>query len=415
MIDKGNTSMKRGIAGLIVTVLLALTVFAALPFAAYPAAAQDGADAWPTYRLNMRTGPGTGYDTITTLQAHTGLMLEARNADTSWVLAHTQDGASRGWLATLYLAFGANAQPWNLPLSDEILPAPTLTTPGTESDSETDTDADAENNAAAAPVLASHTLNMAAVSAIDLHAYPVLPENLGRARSIFLAGQARGNNRNVVAKMGDCGSDHPDFLTAFTRPSRVMGAYNYLEGAIAYYGESLAYNSQAAHTGMNSSAVLETMWADPSVCLAGETPLTCELRLHRPSVAVIMFGTTDVQLLTPDQYNNNLRNIVETTIRAGVIPLLSTFPPHTAFPTQSILYNQIVIQVALDYNIPLLNFWLALEPLPNHGMAADGNHLAEPYYGGPGWMVPQNLENSGLAMHNLVTLQALDILRGVMG
>lgn len=387
----------------LVSGLITLIILAGL---AAPALGQGDPDAWPTYRLRMRTGPGTGYAVVTTLDANTGLALEARNADASWLLAHTLDGSLRGWLASLYMGFADSVVPASLPVSDEVLPAPVA--PAAASAPAADAPA-----MAAAPVT-NRALNAAQVASINLHAYPVIPANLGRARAIFQAGQARGNNPHVVAKVGDCASGHPDFLTAFTRPDRVMGQYAHLEGTIAHFGESLGYQSKAAHAGFNSGAILDPTWADPSVCRAGESPLTCEFRLHRPAVAVIMFGTTDLQALSPEQYNTNLRNIVEQTVAAGVIPLLSTFPPHMAYPQESIYYNQIVVQIALDYNIPLVNLWLALEPLPNHGMAADGNHLAEPFYGGPGHMVAQNLQ-AGLPMRNLVTLQALQaVVAGAM-
>lgn len=388
----------RRVAGMIIIVVILLSVCAP---GIGPAGAQGDPDAWPTYRLRMRTGPGADFALITTLPPGTGVKLEARNADTSWLLAHTMDGALRGWLAAIYLGFADGVQPWGLPLSEEIVPAPAAP-PGPPPPS------------GKPPVVPAGSGIPPQVAAIDLHAYPVVPANLGQARTIFLNGRARGNHSGVVAKVGDCASGHPDFLGAFARSGYTLGAYEYLGGTIVHFGESLAYFSWAASSGFNSGAVLDSTWADPSVCQPTESPLTCEFRLHRPAVAVIMFGTTDLQLLSPGQFNANLRRVIETTINAGVIPLLSTFPPHLAYPDESILYNQIVVKIAQDYNIPLMNLWLALEPLPNWGMAPDGNHLSEPLVGGPGVLTPGNLA-AGLPMRNLVTLQALHaVLTGAM-
>jgi hypothetical protein len=73
---------------------------------------------------------------------------------------------------------------------------------------------------------------------------------------------------------------------------------------------------------------------------------------------------------------------------------------------QSILYNQVVVQIALDYEIPLMNLWLALEELPNHGLNSDGRHLSVPITSS-GDLSGDNLQR-GYPMRNLVTLQTLD-------
>jgi uncharacterized protein YraI len=97
--------------GLSVMVLLALVASAGL----LPVLAQDATNASTAYQLNLRTGPGTHYDTITILPSGTGLILEARNPDTSWVLGRTADGAYRGWLASLYLSYQPGFTPTRLP------------------------------------------------------------------------------------------------------------------------------------------------------------------------------------------------------------------------------------------------------------------------------------------------------------
>ncbi|GIV81414.1 MAG: hypothetical protein KatS3mg051_0768 [Anaerolineae bacterium] len=94
-----------------------------------------------------------------------------------------------------------------------------------------------------------------------------------------------------------------------------------------------------------------------------------------------MFGTSDLLVMTPGEFDHYMREIVDRTIEAGVIPILSTFPGNMGFWDRTILYNQIVVRIALDYDIPLINLWLALESLPNHGLEPDGFHLGEPPYG----------------------------------
>jgi hypothetical protein len=136
--------------------------------------------------------------------------------------------------------------------------------------------------------------------------------------------------------------------------------------------------------------------------------LRCEYRVRESSVAVIMFGAQDLLFTEINDFDRNLRRIVHETVEAGVVPVLSTFPGNTQMWNQTIMYNQIVVRVALDYDIPLMNLWLALEGLPNHGLDSDGRHLSTPITTS-GDLTGENLQR-GYPFRNLVTLQTLDVV-----
>lgn len=124
--------MLKNIAVLILVITLAgagITGGAAL----HTARAQDGPNAWTAYDLKLRAGPGTEHAELAVLPAGTGLVLQARNADTSWVLGTTADGAQRGWLAALYLSFAEGFGAWRLPVSGEIVNAGAPAAPAAES------------------------------------------------------------------------------------------------------------------------------------------------------------------------------------------------------------------------------------------------------------------------------------------
>ena len=126
------------------------------------------------------------------------------------------------------------------------------------------------------------------------------------------------------------------------------------------------------------------------------------------SFAVIMFGTNDVTYSTPADYNDYLRTIVIQTIDHDVVPILSTFPTRPEDEAKSLLLNQIVVRVALDYNIPLMNLSRALKPLPFHGVdPKDTIHLSVPEDQRVDNFTEPNLQ-AGFTVRNLVTLQALD-------
>jgi hypothetical protein len=37
--------------------------------------------------------------------------------------------------------------------------------------------------------------------------------------------------------------------------------------------------------------------------------------------------------------------------------------------------NAAIVRIADEFGVPLWNFWLAVQPLPNHGLQEDGFHL----------------------------------------
>jgi hypothetical protein len=254
----------------------------------------------------------------------------------------------------------------------------------------------------------------ASVSDVDLSALPIIPEISKRAWLIYQDGLARGNNPRTFAKVGDCMTDDPNFLFPLGEGNFDLGDYASLQTVLDHYVDgdlnSFARKSQAAAGGFNSSSILDSMWANPEFCQAGENPLTCEFRVMKPSVALIMFGTNDAYYLTEAQFDFFLRSIIVETIRSGTLPILSTFPLRPEFPDKSILYNQIVAQAAQDYDVPLINLWHALDPLPDHGVdPVDTTHMTAPEDGKAAYFTAENLQK-GFTMRNLVTLQTLEVL-----
>ena len=360
-------------------------IAAALPWIAPPpqVAAQVQIQALAPYALTAYSRPDRAAPIVGVFTPHAKVALEGRSADTAWVLGHSSDGSVRGWIERRHLLLPPEASVARLLVSNEIVFVP----PAPRTDS---------------------------ARAVDLTSYPVIPLGMGRARTIYENGRILGASARTVAKVGDCISDNQHFLSPFGRSRYNLGEFAYLQAVVDHFGASLALDSLAAYDGLVTSAVLDPAFANPLACQPGESPLRCEYRVHRPSVAVIMFGTSDLLVMSPAQFNTFMRQIVEDSIGAGVIPILSTFPGNLGFWQETILYNQIVVRIALDYNIPLINLWLALESLPNHGLEPDGFHLGEPPYGAACMLTDPYL-STGYTTRNLVTMQTLDaVWRGAM-
>ena len=66
--------------------------------------------------------------------------------------------------------------------------------------------------------------------------------------------------------------------------------------------------------------------------------------------------------------------------------------------------NAAIAEIAYEYDIPLWNFWAAVQPLPDNGLTEDGFHLtyAQPFFDDPFRM------EQGWPWRNLTALQAID-------
>jgi hypothetical protein len=245
--------------------------------------------------------------------------------------------------------------------------------------------------------------------ALDLMEVPVLPDDVSeRAREIYAAGIAEDRDPNRFAKVGDCMTHSPLFFVPLDGDSYALGDHEDLAEAVERFAGSFERESLAAAQGFNVASTLDRMWANPEFCESSESPLICEYRESEASIAVIMFGTNDILVREPEQFETHLRTAVERTIEANVLPILSTFPDRPDQSEKVKAFNEIIVQIAREFDIPLLNLWRTLEPLDHHGVDPDDpTHLTAPEDGNTADFTEEGLAY-GFNVRNLVTLQALD-------
>lgn len=373
--------------------ILAITLLLMLTIA--PALAQQGVPGQTSNNVNLRAGAGQSNPAITTLPFGTNLVLEARNDANSWLLVHTADGSARGWASASYVTFGFGYSIDMLPVSSEII--------GQAAQEQAPAQPEQPAEQPAPPVIEGVSGDLVA----QLSAVPVVPSATARSREIFAAGQRMGNNAHVVAKVGDCNTENVAFLRPLDTGNYSLGQYGYLAATINFFSGSFSRESVAGRTGYSALTVLDATWADPRQCKAGDSSLWCEYTLIKPSVALIMFGSNDIFTLTVEQYSHALRTIVEYSINGGVIPVLSTFPNQ---PSDTLLQlNIATVNIARQYDVPVMNLWLPAQSLPNWGMASDMAHLT---YSGSATVSFNGEETQyGFSLRNLVVLQTLDALR----
>ena len=329
--------------------------------------------------LRLRASPGTAGNVLGYLDANTSVTIIGRTQDNVWVQVALVDGSS-GWVAAQYLNLNVDLNTVSITGEAEDTSYPT-----------------------SVPVVAP--------GGID-----VVTGVTSRSRQIFLDGRAKGNSAYTFTRVGDSITASPYFLTGIGSAGYSLGQYGYLQGAINFFSgpngrgaNPFAAASIATRNGWSTESVLSPGLADPGVCYAGETPLECEYRLVKPSVALIMFGTNDSGGMPSGTFAANMNRIVEISINMGVIPVLSTIPPkhyNAATDGRVAEFNQIIISTARTYDIPLWNYWSAMSQLPGEGLAGDGVHPSIPPSGLSVVLDATNLQY-GYAVRNLTALQVL--------
>jgi hypothetical protein len=333
--------------------------------------------------LNLRADPGMEGEVQAQLGEHTPLTIIGRTADGAWLQVLTPEGM-QGWVTAAYL--------------------------------------DVNTDLSAVPVVAGPVDTVAPTAVAVVSEAAVVSGITSRSREIFLYGRILGNRPNVFTTVGDSLTDAYYFLHPFGDGTYDLGSYGYLAPVLNYFmgGEVRGHNpfanrSMASFGGWNSAHVLTPDLlpghAAPGGCLPGEIPLVCEYRVVRPAVALIMFGTNDMNYLSFDAFQANLTRIVEISIEMGVIPVLSTIPDQAGREADVVLYNQAITSIARAYDIPLWDYWAATHSLPNAGLSSDGIHPSAP----PGEryatavFTEDNLDY-GFTVRNLTALQVLDTL-----
>ncbi len=210
--------------------------------------------------------------------------------------------------------------------------------------------------------------------------WPVTPELSYRAQEILhLALDNSSLDSHAFSKVGDCQFTPATFLGGF-----VDGVYAIPDGyadTVAWFADSMTAESVTAANGLGISSVLDPMFGlakGNTQCQANETPLDCELRIHRPAVVLIAMGTNWAPH-AEISFEEYLRVVVDRTLVSGALPILATKADNIEGDWK---LDLAIAQVAYDYDLPLVNVWRSVQDLPNHGL-----EIAKPQYlTGDGWM-----------------------------
>lgn len=210
------------------------------------------------------------------------------------------------------------------------------------------------------------------VSCEEWQSFSVVPTVSENVRAIYQRGQATGNNPHSFSKVGDGEISTAWFFTMFDLGESYydLGPYEDLAPAVEHFEGSFERMGMAAKRGFNTERILDPALSDPNLCEPGESPLDCELRSHQPSFAILSLGTN--QAWQPEEFERGMRQILDRLLSKNIVPILSTKGDNLEGDQR---INRTIACLAQEYDVPLWNFWAAIQPLPNHGLQADLEHL----------------------------------------
>jgi lysophospholipase L1-like esterase len=245
-------------------------------------------------------------------------------------------------------------------------------------------------------------------------------------RQIMQVGQAEGKRINVFAKVGDSITESMAFLSDYCCGWYDLGPHTELEGVIQYFvaahADELEAQANPYHTSFDRMSLAAESGAHAGYMLEGgaDSNLMQEINAIQPGLAIIMFGTNEA-LAGEDvaTYKANLKQIVTILKEEGVIPIVSTIPDLVS-PAEGgeriPAFNQAIKEVALEEQVPLMDFWQALQPLPNKGLDADGVHpnvFMEGDEYRSGYLTPEGLQY-GYNMRNKLALEMLAKVKAIV-
>ena len=235
---------------------------------------------------------------------------------------------------------------------------------------------------------------------------PFVVENLRAVRA-----RADDLQDDVFAKVGASSTVSTSFVHCFAGDDVDLDGRE-LEGTVSFFAEGDAggtspytRESLAATVGWHAGRALD---GDPS-------PLEQEVEAIRPGWAVVMYGTNDINIVTLEDYAENMLDLTDALLDRGVVPLLTTIMPRgddRDADAEVPDFNMALRAIAEARQVPLIDYHRELVDLPDQGLSADGIHpsvLRDP--GARACVLnPEGLAY-GYNVRNLVTLEALDRVR----
>lgn len=215
---------------------------------------------------------------------------------------------------------------------------------------------------------------------------------------------------DVFAKVGDSITFSDDSYRCLAKPNRNLAEHSALAPVIARFAGKPAYGTNPYS---RDSLTAQIGWSAWQVLSGDPPPLAKELKAIQPRIALVQFGTNDIEIGAIYHFADQLWNIVDYLVERGVVPVLFTIPPRKDKASAAVWaprYNTVIRGVAQARRVPLVDYHLALRALPGGGMARDGIHPTT-FHGARGRDACDFSKDGlrhGYNLRNLLAVQALE-------
>jgi hypothetical protein len=236
------------------------------------------------------------------------------------------------------------------------------------------------------------------IPSFDLDAWkeqPVIPNVDPSISAIYEYGQRLGNDPHAFSIFGDCQTQPEEFFGVFETDEAVVARLSpELQEVVETFQGSFTRESSTSQDGTTPGSLLWTQWHRGEYgCSFAETPVECELRVHRPSFVIIQVGTH-----FESRNTEYLREIILQLMDEGVVPILATKADNREKDER---INRDMWMLASEYDLPLWNFWAAVSELPNRGLYTRSDRpLQGDIY----------LTEPALEIHRMTGLEALNVV-----
>jgi hypothetical protein len=234
-------------------------------------------------------------------------------------------------------------------------------------------------------------------------------------RTLVAQGAARGNPHDVMSKLGDSITESASFMDDCGYGWYDLGLHPELLTTVQYFS---AHSLPEGRNSLNRQSLCATAGWTTGDALNGGTsaPIYQELNAVHPQWAIIMYGTNDMDRSDLTTFQANMNRILDIVEANGTVPIISTVPNrHDSTRAAALVpqFNDAIRTIAATRHIPLIDYNVAMSPLPNEGVGPDGIHPNSYNNGG-------NIEacyftsagvQYGYNMRTLTALQMLDRIR----
>ena len=232
--------------------------------------------------------------------------------------------------------------------------------------------------------------------------WPVIPEDIDPSlQRVYERGLELGNDPHAFSLFGDCQARPADFFGVFETDLELVESLSpELREAVDHFAGSFSRESPTAQDATTPGSLLWIQWHRGEYgCTFAETPVECELRIHRPAFVIIQIGTH-----FESRNTEYLRKVILQLMDAGVVPILATKADNREKDER---INRDMAMLAAEYDLPLWNFWAALSDLPDRGLyIMKGREGQGPVY----------LNEEATIRHRMTGLEALNaVWRAVTG